>query len=357
MNKRRQQGLTLIEILVATAIAAVILAGVVQLFSGMKQSEQLSMSLARLQENGRFAIDLLSRELRMAGYQGCSNPNQDFIPSSNIIAKNFPASDVARQVVQGSTVAGDKTASLFAGNVTISGAVAGTDVVSTIYANPVSVSLAADMTSSSAALELGSTSASFAVGDFLLISNCTAEGQFVFRASSIASGPPLIIGRDTDYNSTVNFGSLLFKSADPATTVQHIVLNTYYIKENLRGIPSLYRKTLGAATDDELIEGVENLKLLYAHYDDKGTASPLDDTVQWVSAATINNSASYDWGNVTSIKAAVLLSGEQDVLTEDGPDKYEMLGTDVTVTADKRLRRVFSTSVKVRNRDGKRISM
>jgi len=357
MNKRRQQGLTLIEILVATAIAAVILAGVVQLFSGMKQSEQLSMSLARLQENGRFAVDVLSRELRMAGYQGCSNPNQDFIPGTNIIAKNFPATDIARQVIQGTTVAGDKTASLFGGNVSITGAVAGTDVVSTIYASPVSASLNADMTSGTDALNLGSTAVSFAVGDFLLISNCTAEGQFIFRASSVASGPPVTIGRDTDYNTAVNFGSLLFKSTDPTTTVQHIVLNTYYIKENLRGIPSLYRKTLGAATDDELIEGVENLKLLYAHYDDKGTASPLDDTVEWVSAATINSSPSYDWGNVTSIKAAVLLSGEQDVLTDNGPDKYDMLGTEVTITADKRLRRVFSTSVKVRNRDGKRISM
>lgn len=355
MNKRHQQGLTLIEILVATAIAAVILAGVVQLFIGMKQSELLSMSLARLQENGRFAIDILSKELRVSGYQGCSNPSQDFIPEENIIAKDFPATHFTYQAIQGTTVAGDGSASLFDGNVSISGALAGTDVLSIMYADPVSASLAEDMADPSDDLKLEATSAArFNPGDFLLISNCTAEGQFIFRASSVNPAPSPIIVFDTDYNTQANFGLHRFTKENPTTTLHRILIHTYYVKENLRGIPSLYRQTLDGTAEEELIEGVENLKLLYSHHEDWSSAGTYDDKVQWRSAAAIQGD---DWGNVTSIKAAVLLSSEQEVLAEDGPDKYDMLGQEVAATADKRLRRVFSTTVKLRNRDGKKISL
>lgn len=355
MSRQHQKGITLIEILVATAVGAVILAGVVQLFIGMKQSEQLSISLARLQENGRFAVDILSREFRMVGYTGCSDPMRDFIPVGNILAINFPLTKVSSQAVEGTTASDTGEAELFDGATTISDAVPGTDVVAIAYASPHFASLAADMVSPSDDINLGSSQTRFVAEEALLISNCSADGQFVFRASEVSEEPPYIIKHDATMNTNAEFGAISFEAGH---TVRRIVLNTYYIRLNPRGIRSLYRKTANG-TVDEIIEGVDNFKLLYAYYDDNNTNNiQNDDSVQWLTAEEINGSASYHWSRVASIKAAVLLSGEQEVLHEDGPATYDMLGSNVAAPAtDKRLRRVFATTVKVRNRELKGISM
>jgi prepilin-type N-terminal cleavage/methylation domain-containing protein len=66
----RGKGLTLVEMLIAVALGAVLcLAGATLLIKSQRvylQDEQL----ARLQENGHYALRLLSRELSMAGYFG-----------------------------------------------------------------------------------------------------------------------------------------------------------------------------------------------------------------------------------------------------------------------------------------------
>jgi len=63
-----QRGLTLVEILVALMISAFLIAGVIQLFIGSKQTYRGHDALSRIQENGRFALDSMARDIRMAGY-------------------------------------------------------------------------------------------------------------------------------------------------------------------------------------------------------------------------------------------------------------------------------------------------
>lgn len=63
-----QRGLTLVEILVALTISAFLIAGVIQLFVGSKQTYRGQDALSRIQENGRFALDTMARDIRMAGY-------------------------------------------------------------------------------------------------------------------------------------------------------------------------------------------------------------------------------------------------------------------------------------------------
>ena len=65
-----QRGLTLIEIMVALLIGSFLLAGVIQIFIVNKQTYRAQENLSRLQEDGRFALDLLNRYLRLAGYTG-----------------------------------------------------------------------------------------------------------------------------------------------------------------------------------------------------------------------------------------------------------------------------------------------
>ncbi|TDB34375.1 prepilin-type N-terminal cleavage/methylation domain-containing protein, partial [Stenotrophomonas sp. TEPEL] len=66
-------GLSLIELMISLVIGLIILLAVVQVFSASRTAYQLSEGLARVQENSRFAMDTLQREIRMAGHFGCTN--------------------------------------------------------------------------------------------------------------------------------------------------------------------------------------------------------------------------------------------------------------------------------------------
>ncbi|MEN1959067.1 PilW family protein [Luteimonas sp. MJ246] len=83
MNRSRPQaGVTLIELMIALGIGALLILGLVQVFSASRTAYQLSTGLARSQENGRFAIDILQREVRMAGHAGCVNDQARFLPEN-----------------------------------------------------------------------------------------------------------------------------------------------------------------------------------------------------------------------------------------------------------------------------------
>jgi len=58
--------------MVALTISLVLLGGVMQIFLSNKQSYRVQENLGRIQENGRFAVDLIARTLRMTGWQGDS---------------------------------------------------------------------------------------------------------------------------------------------------------------------------------------------------------------------------------------------------------------------------------------------
>ena len=68
-----ERGLSLIEILVALAIAALLLLGLSQVFIGSKNAYRLQEGMSRVQENARFVTQYLEQNVRMAGYMGCGN--------------------------------------------------------------------------------------------------------------------------------------------------------------------------------------------------------------------------------------------------------------------------------------------
>ncbi|MEE8321598.1 MAG: prepilin-type N-terminal cleavage/methylation domain-containing protein, partial [Gammaproteobacteria bacterium] len=68
MNK--QSGLSLIELMVAISIGAVLMAGLVATFQNSSNSRRELEKSGLLIENGRYAIDILYEDLRHAGYYG-----------------------------------------------------------------------------------------------------------------------------------------------------------------------------------------------------------------------------------------------------------------------------------------------
>jgi type IV pilus assembly protein PilW len=73
MHAHGQRGLTLIELMVAMVLGLLVAAGIVTVFASTNSSNKAQTQLARLQEEGRFAIGRLSQDLHMANGQYCTN--------------------------------------------------------------------------------------------------------------------------------------------------------------------------------------------------------------------------------------------------------------------------------------------
>jgi len=67
-----QKGLTIIELMVAMVLGLLLMAMAIHIFVGSRDTYRYNSNLARLQENGRFAFEQISRVVRMTGYQGDS---------------------------------------------------------------------------------------------------------------------------------------------------------------------------------------------------------------------------------------------------------------------------------------------
>ncbi len=68
----RMGGLSLPELMVALVISLLVMGGVMQIFVSNRQSFRVETNLGRVQENSRYALEQLSRVVRMTGYQGNS---------------------------------------------------------------------------------------------------------------------------------------------------------------------------------------------------------------------------------------------------------------------------------------------
>jgi type IV pilus assembly protein PilW len=67
-SDKTQYGMSLIELMIAMTIGLFLVGVVAALFIGSKQTYRSQDNLARLQESGRFAIKLLGKNIREAGY-------------------------------------------------------------------------------------------------------------------------------------------------------------------------------------------------------------------------------------------------------------------------------------------------
>ena len=83
--RRKQQGLSLIELMIAITLGIFITAALITLFVNSKQSYRLNENMSRLQENARFAMAFIARDLRMTDFRTCvkSDRRTDAIAGTN----------------------------------------------------------------------------------------------------------------------------------------------------------------------------------------------------------------------------------------------------------------------------------
>jgi prepilin-type N-terminal cleavage/methylation domain-containing protein len=68
MMNKPEQGFTLVELMIALVLGLIVTGGVVAVFVQSRQSFRVDEQVARMQDEARFALDEISRDVRMANY-------------------------------------------------------------------------------------------------------------------------------------------------------------------------------------------------------------------------------------------------------------------------------------------------
>ncbi|SDX03755.1 type IV pilus assembly protein PilW [Nitrosomonas eutropha] len=344
---RSQHGLTLVEMMVAMTIGLVLLGGVITVLTASQQTYRVNEAMARMQENARYAFQLLSRDIRMAGYRGCVgdvvaitnvlNNKNDFLWRFDRPLEGFEATNASGWTP---ALPSEVTSPLKGGDV-------GRDVivvrgVEGSYARVIShASESADP-----GVELGSDFGKELQNYFdksnpkspfiVLVSNCRNTAIFQVTGINNISDKKFLEhatgGSSVEPGNEKEMGEIFLNGE-----IVRISTRAYYIRNNPGKIPALYWKK-GKDDADELVEGIENMQIQYGEDTNGDRAVDIYRTADLVA----------DWENVVSVRIDLLVrSVENNIATQ--PQTYTFNGETVTPT-DRRLRQVFSTVISLRNR-------
>lgn len=287
-SDKAQQGFSLIELMIALTLGLIITGVVVQIFSSSRSTYDLEEGLAEVQEQGRFAMEFLAKDIRQAGNFGCAKLDRVAINSivnnpvgpMNLLADPYnPASTRPTGLIiyeytgaggAGDTALTDWTPSLPGGGFFNGLGAPGpqlipnSDVIVIQYAIAMNVQLYNPGSPTNANLQLIRTPISdgaFQANDIILISDCRRGDMF--RATSVSSGGPIIT---ITHAASGNTTPLLATKYDNSADVMKLATRGYFIGVNtaVSPEPALYRLAQDSNnwTPQPLVEGVEQLKVL-----------------------------------------------------------------------------------------------
>lgn len=317
----KQSGLSLVELMVAILLGTFLTAGLIKLFINSKQVYRVQESLSRLQENGRFAVNFLSRDLRMAGYLGCldlSNVTLDLHTGSTY--DNF---DIDITGTDNSGINNSDT-------ITIAAARASGIVVSSNQS-----ALTDDLQVSSAS--------GLSQNDVVLVGDCS-KGD-IFQITNTPTGTPAVLKHaltnppagSAGYpgNATTSFQKAYQQKV---TKVYQFDVIKYALGTGTDGEPALYRTINGVSK--ALIPDIEDMQIRYGEDTDNDHIAN-----RYVSASY----SGLNFSNVVSIRIAIVAVTAEDNIATDKLSYTVFDGTPITPT-DKRIRRVYTTTIAVRNK-------
>ncbi len=332
----KQQGFTLVELMIAMTIGLILLGGVITILTSSQQVYRVNDALARMQENARYAFQVLSRDIRMAGYFGCAgngalvvntlNDKDSFLWKLGQAIDGFEATSSTTWTPV--LPEGAIPSPLGGRDIVVVRGVEGseTKVVSHPGGNP----------PGSADLKV-SVGSGLQNDDIVLVTDCQASAIFQITNINTSSGQDNIVhntGTPTA-NTPGNYTKALGKEFTGGEIIK-ISTRSYFIRL-IDGLPALYRK-IGTRNAEELVRGVEDMQVEYGE----------DLNGDWT--ADIYRSADLvtNWQSVVSVRISLLMQTTENNIASQ-PQPYTFNGTTVTPT-DRRLRQAFTTVVALRNR-------
>lgn len=348
-------GFTLIEILIALVLSVMIISGLIAVMSGMKQSGSFNAALTEVQSNGRFIIDRISREVRMAGYQGCLDFNSTQLTSSIADGPTTNLQDTAVYASVIGTALWTPAAPLDympPNNIT---PVVGSHALIVQRAESQVFNLNSSMLSESDSISVGAPASHFAKNGLAMITNCETGDLFeIDSVSGTAGNVSLYPVDELSIAYRYNNGNPEAVQVMPFSADIYFIADTGRRDQQNVPVVSLFLQSwpyTAANPPQEIIEGVENMMTRFGHRTDDGNLLSLTP-----------NAAALDPQKIVSVEVGLLLSSAENVTSLEDETTYLIAGYEIEAQAangqpsattharTKRLRRTFNATIDVRNR-------
>lgn len=360
-----QRGLSLIELMISLVISAAVIAGSVQVLVSSKRNYLDQDEVSFIQNNLRYAMDLIGRDVRMAGYMGCASG--DGVEVANAI------SDTANGFISTHGIRGfeSKTTKTTFPVDYRAAAKTGTDSLMVRRANDENYLNVKVHKPYAALLELWE-SHEYPAGTTLMITDAACRSVGLFQVSGPSTVPDTnlnhAVGGATKNCTQVIKGNLscdvscttlscgghnaVSSGYSPGSKVMEYISHAYFVGESevIPGMPALKRQVLvvgstPATKSEEIALGVIDMQLLY------GIDSNGDGTVEMYRAADnmdvdangVTNDD--DWSKVASVNISLVFRSQNPVLPENKSET--IVGKSYN---DKYVRQLVTTTIKIRNR-------
>lgn len=220
----KQQGLTLIELMIALALGLLLLRILMGIYLSSQQSTHLQAALNQIEHNATIALSIIQTDISRAGQIGCARLSQDFplvsYPPYSLTVEN-------KLILSGS------------------------HQLTVRYADYPANTLLAAMQNDSRLIV--SNEVAFKPGEIVVISDCRKAEIFKIEAVSENHGVQIIIP-----SSSLHY--LFQKDAE----ISRLIVNSYYLaatkRKQINGTPiyALFRDSLNQQ-HEELVEGIDEM--------------------------------------------------------------------------------------------------
>jgi len=308
-NRKQSYGFSMVELLVAMLVGVIIITGVFSLHSGTRKTQMVNEMQMDMVADARFAIEMISYDLRHAGMYGGTNkdglidcrtaPGAKCDPATSLAAvSNDCTVGWAYNLSQPVTAIDNTAGNPYSGSCIppSEGYQTGTDILEVHYAD--------------------SNFISSVTGLAKPLTNGQAYIRSNFASGSIFTGTtqPVIGKFDSNTNITNNY-------------ILHAF--SYYISNHTDsssdGIPSLRRASLvnGPAIQAQtLISGVEDLQVQFGENSDGSADNSID--------RYVNPDQVTDWTQVYAAKIWLLMRSDKKQVGVDTKKTFSIAGVPVT---------------------------
>jgi type IV pilus assembly protein PilW len=329
----KQQGFSLIEVMVAMAVGLVVSTLVVKVFMTSSATYRVADTVGALQETARVALQSIDHDVQMAGYRGCNSNNVNSSgPLVNVItAPTSYLNDLGTPLRGHDAGGGVWTPALPAA---VAGAVPAPRVDSDVLIVRVPfgapLGLSAPMVSGTSDVPLFSV-AGLAVNDNVFVADCSQTTAF--RISGI-------VGTNLRHTAGVNSNAALGRAFAEDAMVMRFETRAYYVAPSSRdpATESSLWMLAGAGPAVEVVEDVEGLQIQYGE----------DTDGDFVANVFRGAGAVVDFNAVMALQISLLLRGQRATEAQ-AITNYVFDGATV-VPVDRYTRRVYSATIQLRNR-------
>ncbi|MDH5183218.1 MAG: PilW family protein [Gammaproteobacteria bacterium] len=359
MSPLRQTGMTLVELMLASFISLILLAGMGQIFLSTKQLYVGDTEQSDMQDTARYLFHYIGEQVQQAGMVGCAKLDGNHYTSSIAAYDNtyfHPFHIGIQGFLKGSSVLPAVLDSL--------PILSGSDVVVVRRATEQGFRLVKQKSDSMFYAEYLSSAPNSCNGadkingicadDILIAVDCQKGRSFVVSniATAQDNGTTIVEIEHVANNNPGNWGGPGSSTPLDKFDVRDTVLNkaattAYYLTTN----DTFYAKV----NDDNarpLASGIEYMRVLY------GLDSDGDGSVnKFLSANQISADPTVadNYNSVVSLQIAILVRSQKTVLTADelattpATVDYTLLDSTISKTVDGYIRKVYTSTIQLRN--------